>query len=427
MISCGRTTSIGRRCRYLPGEDCGESLARGSLPSLPGIECSVARRRRFVRSSRHAPSRGCAVGRDCRGRLVLVLRRRRPEHPLRVPDRVHGRAACVGFVQLLLADHAGPLDRRDWFGLAAAVFGLMCSGVAVAMVVAVGIATVLRRGVRVAAFHTVPAVVIYLAWYARYGRSATRFVGSPSGTVSFVRTGLAATFGAIGQVTGAGVVLGLVLVAGLALLWEQRGPSSRAERFAMPTALLLGALVFFITAAVGRTSGQEVVALPKESRYLYVAAALLIPVIGVAVDIVIRQRRALGVVGLLLLLVGIPGNVGAAVRLRPVPSARGRGDAVSTAVDRDDVPEPSRPRSPSARPDRRTNGDARMATNPGERGSGTRYAPSVERVGCCRRPSPLAHGDRHPSGKRVLSVDWSADAAICKLGSRSTLETARSV
>ena len=42
----------------------------------------------------------------------------------------------IGFVgslvfeltQLLLADHDGPIDRRDWLGLAAGFSGLLCSG-----------------------------------------------------------------------------------------------------------------------------------------------------------------------------------------------------------------------------------------------------------------------------------------------------------
>jgi len=65
-------------------------------------------------------------------------------------------ALAFGLAQLLLADHEGPLDRRDWLGLGAGLLGLMCSGVAVAMIVAVGGVALLRRGVRVAAFHTVP-------------------------------------------------------------------------------------------------------------------------------------------------------------------------------------------------------------------------------------------------------------------------------
>ena len=55
-------------------------------------------------------------------------------------------ALVFGLVHLLLVDHDGPIDRRDWLGLAAGLAALMCSGVGVAMVVMVGIAALIRRG-----------------------------------------------------------------------------------------------------------------------------------------------------------------------------------------------------------------------------------------------------------------------------------------
>jgi hypothetical protein len=58
-------------------------------------------------------------------------------------------ALVFGLTHLILADHDGPLDRRDGFGLLAGFCGLMCSSVAISMVVAVGIAVLLRRGRRV--------------------------------------------------------------------------------------------------------------------------------------------------------------------------------------------------------------------------------------------------------------------------------------
>ena len=61
-----------------------------------------------------------------------------------------------GLVQLLLADHEGPIDRRDWLALLAGLAALMCSGVAIAMVLVVGIAMLLRRGWRIALLQTVP-------------------------------------------------------------------------------------------------------------------------------------------------------------------------------------------------------------------------------------------------------------------------------
>ena len=49
-------------------------------------------------------------------------------------------ALVLGLTQLLLADHDGSLDRRDYLGLLAGFAGVMCSGVAVSMTNVVGLA-----------------------------------------------------------------------------------------------------------------------------------------------------------------------------------------------------------------------------------------------------------------------------------------------
>ena len=82
-----------------------------------------------------------------------------------------------GLLQLLAADHDGPLEGRDWLGLLAGFVGLLCSGVAVTMAIIVGLAVLLRRGRRgwrVAAFHSVPLGVAYVVWlrFAPTGQSA---------------------------------------------------------------------------------------------------------------------------------------------------------------------------------------------------------------------------------------------------------------
>src|SRR5205085_1738075 len=80
-----------------------------------------------------------------------------------------------GLGHLLLADHDGPVARRDWLGLLAGLAALMCSGVAVSMTIVVGIAMLLRRGWRVALLHTAPLATVYLVW-----RSAAPKESSPA-------------------------------------------------------------------------------------------------------------------------------------------------------------------------------------------------------------------------------------------------------
>jgi hypothetical protein len=219
-------------------------------------------------------------------------------------------ALVLGLTQLLLADHDGPIDRRDWLGLLVGIAGLLCSGVAVTMTVVVGIATLARRDWRAAAFHTVPLGVLYALWWFGIARDEyTRpGINSPLGPLlRFVIVGFGAAFRAMGQLPGAGVALGALLVLGLVLAWVPlRGPALRRSA-AMPGALLVGAFVFLLVAGSGRARGGPDLA--RLSRYTHLVVALSLPAIAVAADAVVRRWRLLAPAVLALMVIGIPGNV----------------------------------------------------------------------------------------------------------------------
>ena len=145
-------------------------------------------------------------------------------------------ALVFGLGQLLLADHDGPIDRRDWLGLVAGLAALLCSGVAITMVFVVGLAAVLRRGRRGwrrALFHTAPLALVYLVWLlvAPKGQSAGNYHSqSPSQVLRFVFVGIEAGFARLGHVSGLGFALGLVLVAGLVVLFRGRPRPLRLAR-----------------------------------------------------------------------------------------------------------------------------------------------------------------------------------------------------
>lgn len=80
-------------------------------------------------------------------------------------------ALAFGLVYLLLVDNDAPLNRNDILGVAAGLASLMCSGVGVTMVLIVGIAVVLRRGVRIALLLSAPLAGCYTGWYLSVGRS----------------------------------------------------------------------------------------------------------------------------------------------------------------------------------------------------------------------------------------------------------------
>ena len=225
-----------------------------------------------------------------------------------------------GLVHMLLATHEGPVDRRDWLGLASGAMGLLCSGLGPTMTITVGLAVLALRGWRVAALHTVPLGVMYLIWWFGYASTAeaTDFDrGGPSQWIEFAWNGLTGTFSSLGQVPGIGAVLAVLLVVGLALAWAPLRGIELRRRAAIPAAMLAGALLFLLVTALGRVSAGlgtlNLVVLGTDDgdapRYLHVVATLVLPALAVAADAVVRRWRATLIPMIVLLLVGVPGNI----------------------------------------------------------------------------------------------------------------------
>jgi hypothetical protein len=217
-----------------------------------------------------------------------------------------------GVAQLLLADHDGPVDRRDWLALAAGLVGLMCSGIAVTMTVVVGLAVLARRGWRPALLQTAPLAGAYLLWFGLIGHEGYGPRAPLTRVPHFVYQQLSATYRALGQLPGLGLLLAVVLVVGLALL-ARRTPMADLRRTASaPVALLVGSLVFATLTAFGRAVGPGLFgrsAPLSPARYEYVLAALVLPALALAVSTIGDLAPRWGWLLLVLFLVPIPGNV----------------------------------------------------------------------------------------------------------------------
>ena len=223
-------------------------------------------------------------------------------------------ALVFGLSHLLLADHDGPIDRRDVLGLVAGLAGLMCSGVGVPMVAAVGLATLVRRGWRLALFHVAPLAVVYCVWLATSAGNSYSTRAGLGQVARFTGTDLRATFEALGQLPGSGIVLGALLLVGLALAWWPRLRDDLPARAAAPGALLGGAVLFLAITGFGR-AGQPLSVLTQPwdaSRYLHIVAALVLPALAVGLDAIARRLGRPGTVAaVVVLLVGVPGNLSA--------------------------------------------------------------------------------------------------------------------
>lgn len=221
-----------------------------------------------------------------------------------------------GLAHLLLADHDGPFDRRDWLGLAAGLAGMLCSGIAVIMVMVVGLAT-LVRGWRIALMHTAPLAAVYLVWRSAIGtRGKDLPVARPtiSQMARFVVVGLRAAFAGIGRLPGSGLALVVVIIVGSVLARARLGPLFR-HRAALPLALLAGAPILLAIIATGR-AGERPFGLSgggpeyaRQGRYVYLVAAMILPAFAFAADAIFRRWRLVGAAVVLLPILGLPANV----------------------------------------------------------------------------------------------------------------------
>jgi hypothetical protein len=220
-----------------------------------------------------------------------------------------GAALAFGLGYLLLTDHDGPTDRRDLIGLLLGVAALMSAGPGVAMVIVIVIAAFLRRGWRVALFHAAPLGTIFLIWWAVIGRKGYVRHATLGEAARFMGSNLWATFRALGHLPGVGAALIVLLVGGLALLWVRPRQRSPWRLPTAPLALLVGAPVFLFITGSGRGALVVGVQSSNVSRYLDVAAVMVLPALAVAAENVAKRWKALAPFMIVVLAIGIPGNV----------------------------------------------------------------------------------------------------------------------
>ena len=190
-------------------------------------------------------------------------------------------------------------------GLGAGLLALMCSGVGVTMAVIVGVATLLLRGWRVAAFHTVPLAAAYGLW--------TLIEHPVTGAPGFGRPSLRGP-GRVGRQLRAGHVRGARALPG-----RRPADGGRAGRRPRPRVAggarraagdprraprrARGLLADRRAGAVAvRSRVRQGESLPLPRR------AFTVPALGVAVDALRKRWRFLWPALIVLLLVPVPAN-----------------------------------------------------------------------------------------------------------------------
>lgn len=254
----------------------------------------------------------------------------------------------AGLGVLLLSDRPGPVGRRDWAALGLGVIGLMTSSVFVAMAVGVGVAVLLRRGVRVAAFYAVPLGVVYGAWYLRYGGDEREPLQLTGASVRFGARMVGSTFWSLAQTGVGGTLLAAIALLGLVVAVRSALRRDGDEgRGALVVGLVLAWAVFAGLTALARANWPLTAEQFDASRYLHVGAALILPLVALGAEHLARHRALLGAAALLVLVTGVPGNLDRLGRIDPIflsnpelfgPGSREVLEAMAHSELIDDVP-----------------------------------------------------------------------------------------
>ena len=213
---------------------------------------------------------------------------------------------AFGMAQGMLADHEGPLQRRDRLGLLFGAAAILCSAVGLVMVAAAGVTAMLRRGWRAALFHVAPLFAVYLLWSQLVASDGAVYIEA-SRIGRWVLNGELATFDGIAQSRTVALLIAAVIAAGLVAKVRADGFDALRREAALPIAMLVASPALFTLVALGR--GRAILdTIIQSQRFVYVGAALTLPAIAVAVQALASVRRELALL-IALPLFGVPGNV----------------------------------------------------------------------------------------------------------------------
>lgn len=213
---------------------------------------------------------------------------------------------ALGLLALLLADHEDEdFGRRDAQAMLCGLASLMFSGIGIAMVVALAVAVLVQRGWKASLAYVVPLGGIFLVWQAVYGSTPPATTTAPRPILELAWNTLTGTFTSLGQLRGVGALLAIILLAGTAVAVADTSLEALRARYSSVVGLLAAAAWFLLSTGYGRALLSTVPA----NRYLHLTAAMVLPAVAVAATAIARRWRMSWSVLVLMLVVGIPGNI----------------------------------------------------------------------------------------------------------------------
>ncbi len=206
-------------------------------------------------------------------------------------------ALAAGLGMILAAQERS--QRRLLAAWLLGVASLMFSGLGPIMIFAAGLAVLLKFGWRQAFLTVVVPAAVYAAWLLTVGKHTGSSLphGALRDVPDYMFTGITSAAAAIAGLRFVGALLVLPLA------WWCFVQARRSPRAATVVALAATTLVFFLAVGIGRVGlgvGES-----KTSRYVYIAALLLLPAAAVAASQL--SRRHVLAAALVALLVGWAG------------------------------------------------------------------------------------------------------------------------
>ena len=234
------------------------------------------------------------------------------------------------FVQWVIADRDGPLDRRDAVGAVCGLVAITASSPPVPILSALAVTLLVRRGWRAAVVHVAPAAIGYITWSLAVRPNRSSPFGPPpfDALVDWVHEGVVSTFDDLTGHRWASIILGLAVISGTALALVRPMPPlpstteaadagslrravSAAHRHLRPSIgpiALFGATVVFILLAAQRAWLFGPTA-ASASRYIYAYVAMTLPLIALSIQALAQRWRLAAPLLALLVLVGVPTNI----------------------------------------------------------------------------------------------------------------------
>ena len=211
-------------------------------------------------------------------------------------------ALSLGVVLAAMVTHT--LLWSKVIGSALACLAVATSGIAIPVLAAAAVIAWRRRSLATAALLVGPASAVYLAWFlwdSPFGSQPEGWKPSIAGAFAWLVVGMQE----VARTIAGGSVLALILVVAV-IAGLVRAVRSRDVRLLEPFVLAGAAGVVLLLAYLGRGDDPEAV---YQSRFMYIASALLLPVVAVGAQGLVSRGMQWGLLIAVPLLVGLTVNV----------------------------------------------------------------------------------------------------------------------